>query len=204
MTLPASQATLAGMDLASEDGSETAVLVIGTAAMPSVANYNVAIGYMALQHVVTSNSVIFLGEPELPEEAQPDPSQPDTLGWRAWKWNCGTLVSPIQFTPWLTNELRVENWSDDEAVWGAAGIHARRMPKDWTTLDWPGPGDGPEIVTGIVERFGRYVLGDKGWRAEWVIIRALRAPSTEIGLALEAAYPDVPVIYPREESDGYR
>lgn len=50
-------------------------------------------------------------------------------------------------------------------------------------------------ISGIVERFGRYVLGTEGWRAEWVIIRKLLAPNTEIGLALERAYPDVEVIY---------
>jgi hypothetical protein len=50
-------------------------------------------------------------------------------------------------------------------------------------------------VTGIVERFGKYVLGTEGWRAEWVMIRTLKAPSVEIGLALEQAYPDVEIYY---------
>lgn len=53
-------------------------------------------------------------------------------------------------------------------------------------------------IHGIVERFGKYVMGTDGWRAEWVIIRKLYAPDTETGLALEAAYPDVEVIYPKE------
>jgi hypothetical protein len=50
-------------------------------------------------------------------------------------------------------------------------------------------------VIGVVERFGKYVLGTEGWRAEIVVIRKLRAPSTEIGLKLEQAYPEVEVCY---------
>lgn len=50
-------------------------------------------------------------------------------------------------------------------------------------------------ISGIVERFGKYVLGTDGWRAEHVIIRKLLAPTTEIGLELERVYPDVEVIY---------
>jgi hypothetical protein len=60
----------------------------------------------------------------------------------------------------------VERWSDTDAVRGEAGIHARRMPCDWRAVD---PRAMPEIgscdVHGIVERFGRYVLGTEGWRA---------------------------------------
>ena len=41
----------------------------------------------------------------------------------------------------------------------------------------------------------RFVLGTEGWRAEWVQIRKLAAPTDEIGLALERAFPDVEVIY---------
>lgn len=50
-------------------------------------------------------------------------------------------------------------------------------------------------ISGIVERYGKYVLGKEGWRAEIVHIRKLLAPNTEIGLALERAYPDIEVIY---------
>jgi hypothetical protein len=53
----------------------------------------------------------------------------------------------------------------------------------------------PPIVTGIVERFGRYVLGTEGWRAEWVIVRKLRAPTPEIAEALGRVYPDVEIIH---------
>ena len=54
---------------------------------------------------------------------------------------------------------------------------------------------GPRCVVGVVERFGKYVLGTEGWRAEIVVIRKLRAPTTQIGLALEKAYPEVEVYY---------
>lgn len=54
-------------------------------------------------------------------------------------------------------------------------------------------------IHGIVERFGKFALGTDGWRAEWVIIRKLLAPDTETGLALEKAYPEVEIIYPKEE-----
>jgi hypothetical protein len=54
---------------------------------------------------------------------------------------------------------------------------------------------GQLVVIGVVERFGKYVLGTEGWRAEVVVIRKLRAPSMEIGLALEQAYPEVEVFY---------
>jgi hypothetical protein len=111
-------------------------------------------------------------------------------------------------------------WSFSAAVRGKAGIHAARMPYDWrraslkdteleafaitgtTQLAWIAinstfnSGDLPEThIIGIVERFGKYVLGTEGWRAEWVIIKALKAPTTEVGLLLEQAYPDVEVYY---------
>jgi hypothetical protein len=91
-------------------------------------------------------------------------------------------------------------------VRGEAGIHARRMPKDWLHFDtqW-----FPEIgrcdVHGIVERFGRYVLGTEGWRAEWVVIRELMAPDTKTALALMQRYPEVRVhIREREETHADR
>jgi hypothetical protein len=79
-----------------------------------------------------------------------------------------------------------------------------RLPRDWRKADIkhhdelsvyaravaPRP-----VVVGVVERFGKYVLGTEGWRAEIVVIRKLRAPNTEIGLELEQAYPDVEVYY---------
>ncbi len=142
-------------------------------------------------------------DPPLAEYARPDARHPDTLGWRMWVWSESDrcLKSPHQDTLWPVAELSAAAWSDDDAVRGVAGIHARLLPKAWRLIGWPA-GDGssadaknPLIVTGIIERFGRYVLGTTGWRSERVVIRELMAPSTEIGLAMEQVYPDVAVHY---------
>lgn len=140
-------------------------------------------------------------------DSWPDHAQPDTLGWRYWYWcpEHKQLFSPSQGTHWADAELRVGEWDESDVLRGKAGIHARRMPiGDWKTLGWPeGCGashaSGLLLVTGIVERFGKYVLGTTGWRAEWVMVKELRAPSTEIGLLIEQAYPDVVVHYPEKE-----
>jgi len=152
--------------------------------------------------------------------SQPDPRAPDTLGWRVWHWDPNTklLISPSEKTVWHTAELRVSAWNTSDVVRGVAGIHAARMPYNWRRASLTGTElagfNTPKfeqkfihhvgtvsipiksnIITGIIERFGRYVLGTKGWRAEWVVIRKLKAPSTEIGLLLEQAYPEVEVYY---------
>jgi hypothetical protein len=135
--------------------------------------------------------------------AKPDPDAPDTLGWRVWTWDEASerLISPSLRTVWHTAELRVENWDSSEALRGTAGIHAARLPYDWRRADVMDHGElrhharNQNKVIGLVERFGRYVLGTEGWRAEVVVIRKLRAPSTEIGLKLEQAYPEVEVYY---------
>ena len=44
-----------------------------------------------------------------------------------------------------------------------------------------------------IERFGRYVLGTEGWRAQWVVIRELMAPDSKTALALMGRYPEVKV-----------
>jgi hypothetical protein len=130
-----------------------------------------------------------------------DPDAPDTLGWRAWSWQSGVLVSPLRRTQWQDGTLKAEQWSDQEALRGEAGIHARRMPKDWVRVD---ARRFPEIgrcdVHGIVERFGRYVLGTEGWRAEWVVIRELMAPDTKTALALMQRYPEVKVHVQKQEA----
>ena len=129
-----------------------------------------------------------------------DPDAPDTLGWRAWNCRGGLLLSPLRRTHWHDATLKAETWSDEQAVRGAAGIHARRMPKDWLRVDarW-----FPEIgrcdVHGVVERFGRYVLGTEGWRAEWVIIRELMAPDTNTALALMQRYPEAKIHVQEQE-----
>lgn len=155
----------------------------------------------------------------LPMAALPDHSQPTTLGWRAWYWITPPLqmkprlISPHMHTEWPTPELHVEApWDDSDVLRGASGIHARLMPRDWRRAGWPqlqqqeGPmDDHPYLVTGVVERFGRFVLGRTGWRAEWVMIRALMAKTTDTGLALEMKFPDIPVYYrDKEENDGHR
>jgi hypothetical protein len=136
--------------------------------------------------------------------ARPDPDAPDTLGWRVWAWDVASqrLISPTFNTVWHTAELRVENWNSSEALRGVAGIHAARLPLDWRRADIMDHGGlglyghrQNKVIVGVVERFGKYVLGTEGWRAEIVIIRKLRAPSTEIGLKLEQAYPEVEVYY---------
>lgn len=167
-------------------------------------------------------------KPPLRREAQFDPEQPDTLGWRAWVFvppsshiteqvgngmiritetRDAMLMSPHMHTLWYGPELHVqEPWTEAENVRGHAGIHARLMPYDWKKAKWPwieqneGPlaeTYGENLVTGVVERFGRFALGKTGWRAEWVIIRALLAKTNDIGLVLEQKY-DVPVYYEKE------
>jgi hypothetical protein len=76
------------------------------------------------------------------------------------------------------------------------------MPQDWRRAGWSDAGyqEGPQevapdqvVITGVVERYDRYVIGETGWRAERVEIRDLQAPSVEIGAALQRAYPGVRV-----------
>ena len=110
----------------------------------------------------------------------PSPDAPDTLGWRGWLWDGSVLISPVQRTPWHDTTLYAANWSDSAAVRGEAGIHARRLPCDWRRTDPRLTEFGNCHVHGIVERFGCYVLGSEGWRAEWVIIRELMAPPTRL------------------------
>jgi hypothetical protein len=130
----------------------------------------------------------------------PDPKAPNTLGWRGWKWDpeIKVLVSPAYQAFWEGPELRVTDWDTSEALRSHKGIHAKLVPHDWKVAIWGGD-DCPDLgllpVTGIVERFGRFVLGTLGWRAEWVIIRKLLAPTQELGFELERAYPDVEVCY---------
>lgn len=142
-----------------------------------------------------------------PPHRKADSAQPDTLGWREWKFDPSSerLKSPSQDTIWQEAELVVPYWDDGEAVRGVSGIHAHLVPKHWKILCAESgeyvQTDDPNRVHGIVERFGKYVLGTEGWRAEWVVIKELMAPSTEVGLKLEQAYPDVIVHYPEDEGE---
>jgi len=133
----------------------------------------------------------------------PDPKAGTELGWRVWHWDdkIKKLKSPTWGTVWHTHELRVPKWNREEVVRGKAGIHAARMPYNWikaslqeTELNGYVSSSGDTIV-GIIERWGKYVLGTEGFRCEIAIIKKLKAPNTEIGLALELAYPDCEIVY---------
>jgi hypothetical protein len=130
---------------------------------------------------------------------KPSPDAPDTLGWRGWKWNGSVLISPIKGTKWHDPTLRAEVWVDSAAVSGEAGIHAARVPRDWHRAGREFTEIGNCEIHGIVERFGRYVLGTEGWRAEWVVIRELMAPDAETALALMRKYPEVRVHVKEQE-----
>lgn len=129
----------------------------------------------------------------------PDPAFSTTYGYRTWNLDliAGHLVSPIQLTPWHDAELHCETWNESDVVRGVAGIHAHLVPWEWKEsakhVDAAFAGSIP--IAGLVERFGRFVLGTEGWRAEWVIIRALHAPSRHVALVLRDIYPEVEVTY---------
>lgn len=141
--------------------------------------------------------------------ALPAVDAPDTLGWRAWYWERGHLVSPYRHTPWETPECIADAWTDDGALRGTAGIHALRLPRNWLRARWEDSDWGKQheitafvIVTGVVERFRRYVLGTDGWRAEWVIIRELMAPDVRTMIALMRTYPEVRVHLSPHQPEG--
>lgn len=121
--------------------------------------------------------------------------RPDTLGWRTFGWHptkhC--LMSPVQKTLWTEPEMRVENWAEAAAVRGHAGIHACRLPRgDWRKAQCPH--DMPVLpIVALVERFGKFVLGKEGWRAEWVFIKEIMVPDEATGRAVRRVYPEIPV-----------
>jgi hypothetical protein len=148
----------------------------------------------------------------------------DTIyGWRYWAWSPSrkTLCSPMYRSIWRHGELRALNWKTEDRpgqLRDVCGIHAVIAPVEWWNaqdgeiqacgeplsacgckrddIGETAPKVDDEIsITGLVERVRRYVLGERGWRAEWVVIRELLAPTTEIGLDLEQAFPGVLVRY---------
>lgn len=128
-------------------------------------------------------------------DSRPSFRRPDTLGWRGWDWDGRNycLKSPSQGTLWPEPEMRVENFETAAAVRGVTGIHACRLPKgDWRKANRPDDFLGAQVI-GLVERFGKFVLGKEGWRAEWVLIRELLAPDEVVARALRRAYPEIPV-----------
>jgi hypothetical protein len=136
------------------------------------------------------------------EASEPDPDAPDTLGWRVWAVRRdGTLMSPLRGTLWSDSSLDARVWDDGAAVEGRAGIHAWRCPRDWRIA---APSRRHDAVlassanaTGLVERHGRYVLGEDGWRAERVSILGLAAPDAATAALLALRYPDVAEIIVR-------
>src|SRR5689334_22721156 len=107
---------------------------------PTSSAYAQALQAAQLQamHAMALQAQVMRSRP-LPRWMRPDPKQSDTLGWRSWVWNEGVemLVSPHQMTAWPTTELIAEHWSDQDALRGAAGIHARLVPKHWKIIGWP-------------------------------------------------------------------
>ena len=147
----------------------------------------------------------------------PDPTVPNTLGWRSWFMDplTGILRSPHMGTPWPDAECRCTDWPEgrDNVVRSHAGIHAYLVPHFWRDAptdhfenctvdnDWSSDIDEIEIplIHGLIERYGKYVLGTDGWRAEWAVIRALHAPTAVVAMVLKHVYPDVEVTYTGQE-----
>lgn len=125
--------------------------------------------------------------------AQPSRSIPNTMGYRYWLWDGHKqfLHSPQIATAWHTSSLAVDEWDESNVVRGTAGIHAERMPRDWKRA--AASQIEPGRIYGTVERFGKYVLGEEGWRAEHVLIHELMAPDREVGQAIKNRYPEVTV-----------
>lgn len=123
-----------------------------------------------------------------------DPEFDDTMGYRNWSLLPmeGVLRSPVQGTLWFEAELHCEDWCESDVVRGRQGIHAGFVPVGWRNMVCVRSGE--ITIAGIVERFGKYVLGTDGWRAEWVVIRKLIAPNAFIAAGLRGVYPDIEII----------
>lgn len=120
------------------------------------------------------------------------------LGWRTFHWSFShmRLKSPAQGTIWDGPELVVQegHWSTDEAIRGHSGIHACRLPIEADWKEALRPHDMPwGPLVALCERFGKYVLGEVGWRAEWVIIREILCPTAEVARVVQMIYPEVKV-----------
>ena len=131
----------------------------------------------------------------------PLPDDRGEMGVRIWRMGEDGLLRSItrQYFVWTSSRVRAESFTVSDVVHGDTGIHAYRMPGDvdgWlrgapTFLYFTR--ENLQDVYGIVERFGLYVLGTEGWRAEEAVIRKLWANSPEQAALLRAAYPDVEV-----------
>jgi hypothetical protein len=130
--------------------------------------------------------------------ARPDPNAPNYLGWCSWDWNGEFLEDPWTGRQWHGLELVEYQWQ-----LGQTGIRAKRIPRDWRHAE-PHPdlvsqkvslpyGRRVPRVSGIVERFGYYVVEKEGWRAERALIRQLLAPTAGVQMLLKRAYPEVQI-----------
>jgi branched-subunit amino acid transport protein len=120
-------------------------------------------------------------------------------GFRIWSldMNLGLLRSPHRNTVWEGPDMVCEDWEESEVVRGVSGVHAYLCPTDWKIQAKNRPGsiyDNSIMIAGVVERYGRYVLGEDGWRSEWAIIRKLYAPNKVIAEALRKSYPEVEIL----------
>jgi hypothetical protein len=125
--------------------------------------------------------------------SKPSHVRPETLGWRTWNWNARErcLMSPSQGTLWPTPDHMVPKWDTQEVVRGKAGIHACRLPRgDWKLATPPSDMLNGRIV-GLVERFGKFVLGTEGWRAEMAVIKELVVPDEATYRLIKHTYPEV-------------
>jgi hypothetical protein len=118
------------------------------------------------------------------------------LGWRVWVLaDDGYLASPVRGSKWVSPALTAEQWNESDSLRGVAGIHALRLPSNWRHALWfHDLNVGSYAIFGIVERFGRAIIGEDGWRAEHAIIRALVAPDAEAAAALALRYPEIEIL----------
>lgn len=109
------------------------------------------------------------------------------IGWRYWDLDHlrSQLRSPVQQTMWTGPVLRADGWSEEDAVRGAVGVHAAVSPAYLPRI--PGRGFDWTNVYGRVRGSGRYVVGDRGWRAEVVTIDRLYLPRDHWSLRDELA-----------------
>jgi len=126
--------------------------------------------------------------------SQPNPRASTLLGWRKWRWdsNINCLISPLRLTVWTSEMLTADRWDDSYAVSGVCGVHAHRLPRKFQR-HLSNLRISKKNVVGVVERFGRAVVGQEGWRAEQVVIRELFAPDQDMFIALQGAYPGATV-----------
>lgn len=101
-------------------------------------------------------------------------------GLKMLKWSGGQVLSPHHRTVWPGAVLAAEGWNANEAVRNQGGIHAiwpSRELESAALNEWAGyaPRRGSQF-TALVAGWGRSVMGDVGWRAEHVRLKAIISP----------------------------